>query len=389
MRRLPPTLLLTIVLAVSLAASAQTETVLYNFCNGVIGCTTDGLGPVGSLIIDPAGNFYGVTNWGGTYAHGTVFKLTPDGTESILYSFGAPSSDGLVPDAGLLRDGLGNLYGTTAAGGTYSWGTVFKLAPDGTETILHSFSRNGIDGASPESPLLMDKSGNLYGTTIAGGPYNDSGILFELSPDGTETILHSFGNGTDGAGPSGALIMDSAGNLYGTTQIGGAYPNGGTVFKYSSNGTETILHNFNPSNGDGVWPFDGVLMDKKGNLYGTTAYGGVYSHGTLFVVRPDGSEVIVHRFGYKTDGSNPEAGLIMDAKGNLYGTTFAGGSANRYAGTVFRYSPAGTETILVNFDVANGYEPVAGLIMDKSGNLYGVTTGGGTASAGTVFKVTP
>src|ERR1019366_3249147 len=254
---------------------AAQETVLHNFnFNG-----TDGLSPWAGLIFDAAGNLYGTTHQGGTYGAGTVFELMPVAggtwTEQVLHSF-SNGADGGDPQAGLIVDTAGNLYGTTVTGGTYTYGTVFELTPAAggtwTETVLHNFNSDGTDGTYPSAGLIFDAAGNLYGTTQDGGTSN-SGTVFELSPDGsggwTEGVLHSFGVGTDGVHPSQGLVFDAAGNLYGTTFYGGTYAYG-TAFELTPAGggtwTEKILHNFNSDGTDGYHPHAGLIPDAVGNL---------------------------------------------------------------------------------------------------------------------------
>ena len=290
--------------------------------------------------MDASGNLYGTTNIGGAYSDGTVFKITPSGTESVLYSFGSVANDGVHPEAGLVMDASGNLYGTTNIGGAYSDGTVLKITPSGTETVLHSFGSVTNDGAYPYAGLVMDASGNLYGTTSRGGAYSD-GTVFKITPSGTESILYSFGSVTnDGAYPEAGLVMDASGNLYGTTEFGGAYSDG-TVFKITSSGTESILYSFGSVAEDATNPAARLMMDASGNLYGTTAGGGLYDYGTVFKITPSGTESILYSlagayFSYY-DGMDPQSGLVMDASGNLYGTTEFGGAYSD--GTVFRINP--------------------------------------------------
>lgn len=331
------------------------ETVLHSFTNNGL----DGMQPTGGLIMGPNGNLYGTTEYGGTtyYFSGTVFEISPSGTETVLYSFCSQigCTDGASPYGELLMDTKGNLYGTTLAGGAYGHGTVFKLSPSGTVTVLYSFcSQTGCpDGSYPNGGLIMDPNGNLYGTTYEGGLSSSCfggygcGIVFKLSPDGAYSILHTFANnGTDGANPEAGLIMDKKGNLYGTTEAGGAYGyecgslGCGTVFKLSPDGTETILHSF--GNGtDGFSPISGLVMDAKGNLYGATTVGGASGGGIIFELSRSGTETVLHSFCSQqacTDGEDPYLGrLIMDANGNLYGTTFRGGAYGD--GTVFRVTP--------------------------------------------------
>src|ERR1039458_6316092 len=321
--------------------------------------------------------------------------------EKVLYSFGN-GTDATYPVAGLIFDAAGNLYGTTEHGGAYQCsggggcGTVFELSPDGsggwTATVLHSFG-NGTDGIDPNGGVIFDAAGKLYGTTLEGGAYG-YGTVFELSPNGgggwTETVLYSFcsqTNCTDGDAPYAGLIFDPAGNLYGTTLGGGTY-NYGAVFEVTPNGTETVLHSFTGT--DGVYPYAGLIFDPAGNLYGTTGQGGTYDGGTVFEVTPNGTETVLHNFNNNgTDGAYPYAGLIFDAAGNLYGTTLEGGAYGY--GAVFEVTPNGTETVLHNFNNngTDGYSPYASLIFDAAGNLYGTTNSGGTYNHATVFELTP
>ena len=337
-----------------------TESVLWDFGNGA-----DGQGPSAGLIIDARGNLYGTTQIGGTHGAGTVFELIPPATtggswaESILWSFGG-NGDGLNPSAGLLMNARGALYGTTEVGGAHGMGTVFELTPPATsggswsDAILWSFGQ-GTDGALPEAGLLMDTRGKLYGTTIVGGAYGAAGAggtVFALTPPAlsggnwTEAIIWSFGNGADGLYPRASLIMDDRGELYGVTTSGGVYGNGqfragGTVFKLTPDGKESVLWNF--GNGtDGQAPEGGLIMGVRGSLYGTTYAGGIYSGGnsggTVFEVSPAGNESVLWNFGDGTDGQAPSAGLIMDGRGKLLGTSNSGGIYT--AGTVFAIATA-------------------------------------------------
>jgi uncharacterized repeat protein (TIGR03803 family) len=408
------------------AATNWNEKVRLNF-NG-----SDGVNPVAGLIFDAAGNLYGTTYGGGTYGYGTVFELTPNGsggwTQTVLYSFGANGQyDGANPYAGLIFDAAGNLYGTTYSGGTYSncvdpltCGTVFELTPTAgggwTETTLYSFSGRP-DGSNPGAGLILDAASNLYGTTLGGGAYG-YGTVFELTPTGggnwSETVLHSFGNGTDGYGPWAGLIFDAAGNLYGTTTGGGANYEG-TVFELTPTAgggwTEQVLYNFNNGN-DGWQPYASLIFDAAGNLYGTTTGGGNGNGncgnsgcGTAFELTPTAgggwTQQVLHNFNNNgPDGWLPYAGVIFDDSGNLYGTTFYGGTYDScpggilYCGMVFELTPTAggtwTERVLYNFGSGtDGANPAGTLIFDAAGNLYGPTYGGGTLADGTVFELTP
>jgi len=396
------------ILAVSLIATgtpatAQREKVLHNFEEGGY----YGSFPGSSLILDSSGNLYGTTPIGDIREGGIVFELSPKTTgtgwtATTVHAFSGTAGDGSDPVASLIFDAAGNLYGTTYSSGAYGWGTVFELSPTTggtwTETILYSFG-NGSDAQHPGSSLILDAAGNLYGTTYSGGTDN-LGAVFELSPAAgggwTETVLHSFSTGTDGQYPQSALILDPAGNLYGTTTLGGAY-NIGTVFELSpadNTWTEKILHSFKPNGHDGGIPFAGLTMDHAGNLYGTTNFGGLYGYGTVFEIKPASqSEKILYSFSGRPDGEYPYAGVIFDTSGNLYGTTTDGGTAG--AGAVFKMtstSTGWTETVVHSFGAGNstdGSYPDAGVVFDTLGNLYGTTTYGGTYDDGTVFAIRP
>jgi len=310
--------------------------------------------PRNGLIADSAGNLYGTTSGGGASYKGVVFKLAPDGTETVLHSFPGFPSDGNSPYAGLIADSAGNLYGTTLSRDSVSHaGVVFKLAPNGTagwtETVLHSFTGFPTDGALPYAGLIADSAGNLYGATTGGGA-SGQGVVFKLAPDGTETVLHAFTGGSDGAYPGvGPLIADSAGNLYGTTTGGGGGPGAsgqGVVFKLSPDGTETVLHSFTLGSGGGG-PLAGLIADSAGNLYGTTQVGGASGQGVVFKLAPNGTggwtESVLYSFTGGSDGGQPFYGsLIADGAGNLYGTTVGGGASG--AGVVFKLSGTGFVT---------------------------------------------
>ena len=385
-------------LAMSGAADAGQVNVLYAFQGG-----TDGAGPSPGVISDSQGNLYGTTaQGGGTGCNdgqgcGTVFRVTPDGTETVLYAFqGGPG--GQFPYTGLARDKDGNIYGVTG-GGTDDSGTgnncncgaVFKLAPDGTETVLHTFS-GGSDGAYPAAGLLVDKRGNLFGTTSGGGNRNCAnephgcGTVFKIAPDGTESVIYAFcaqANCADGAGPASALTADKAGNLYGTTSYGGSIIEGGTVFRLAPNGTETVLYSFcqvQPNCQDGQSPMAGVTLDQAGNLYGTTYQGGsFFGFGAVFKLAPDGTETVLHSFS-KIDGLSPTSGVIVDQAGDLYGTT-ANALKCKYEGTVYRLSPDGSEKL----SCLPGQ--TYGGVVEKNGTLYGTGFSPGEDSDGFVFAI--
>lgn len=436
-----------IVIAASTLAFGQTESILHDFISMPHGGT-----PQAPLVADASGNFYGTTAWGGTYGWGAVFKLSLGAngkwTQTILYSFQG-GTDGSTPVAGLIFDSAGNLYGTTS-GDTESYefgsgcyvantcGTVFELSPNSngswTESVLHTFGAFG-DGAFPLGPVIFDKAGNLYGTTEYGGT-GQFGTVFELSPSAggtwTDSILYNFTDETDGGLPLAGVTFDAAGNIYGTTWYGGDincnYEQGyqpygcGTVFEltHNSNGSwsESVLESFDWENG--AFPLGNVVLDAEGNIYGTTQYGpGLNCSagcGTVFKIAPSNGtwiSSIVYTFAGGPDGQGPASGLVEDASGNFYGTTAGGGSTTGCTygcGTVFEVTPTKglvwTEKVLHSFAGsasapygADGYNPVAGLILDSAGNLYGTASQGGSVSAathcvgvdrcgGTIFKLT-
>jgi uncharacterized repeat protein (TIGR03803 family) len=408
-------LLLCFVLAPDARAEGKYKT-LYRFTGG-----SDGGSLQTGLIFDSAGNLYGTTYSGGAYGDGVVFELTPnaDGnwTENVLHQF-TGGKDGGGP-TGLMFDQSGNLYGTTWFGGTSksSSGTVFKLTPkpDGSwvESVLYSFT-DGNDGATPQAGVIFDQAGDLYGTTISGGPHGQ-GVVFRLAQNAnggwTESVLHHFcslTNCSDGLFPSGSLIFDANGNLYGTTAFGGTNDHG-IVFKLTPNAdggwTESVLHDFcsltNCS--DGFGPRAGLIFDVAGNLYGAAIGGGGHGDGVVFELtpNPDGTwtEKVLYGFVGKR-GISPGSNLIFDVAGNLYGTTTLGGDPSYCTndippgcGVVFKLTPNSKglwrERVLHTFLDHPGALPLAGVIFDNTGNLYGTTAGDNTATNGSVFEIMP
>ncbi|HTT82771.1 MAG TPA: choice-of-anchor tandem repeat GloVer-containing protein [Rhizomicrobium sp.] len=307
------------------------ESPLYSFTGG-----TDGAYPFAGVITDPSGDIYGTTAEGGAYGEGVVFKLA-GGTETVLHPFAGGSSDGALPVASLIIDGAGNLYGTTYIGGTDDMGTVFKVTPSGTESILHSFS--GGDGAYPAASLVMDSTGTLYGTTYEGGTSTNCaggcGTIFKLPTGGAESVIHSFSGG-DGALPAAALIREGNGDLYGTTAEGGSN-NLGAVFEFSNKGKLVVLHSF-AGGSDGSYPVSPVAK-KSGFLYGTTSSGGTSGDGTVYKT-PDkpASDTVLHSFTGGSDGADPKGGLLYHS-GVFFGAAYAGANpgcnSGNGCGTVF------------------------------------------------------
>jgi uncharacterized repeat protein (TIGR03803 family) len=335
------------------SAMAQTETVLYNFCSQT-DCG-DGEYPNADLRLDDRGNIYGTANNGGSNEQGLVFELTPEGEEQTALFDG---TDGANPGFKVIL-GDGSLFGTTGAGG-YGYGSVFKVIPGGKLISLYSFCRNEPGCADGSEPgwIVLGKNGDLYGTTFKGGAYNNGGTVFKLTQSGQETVLYSFCSVVlcaDGAGPGGAIALDKNGNLYGATAGGGA--NGhGTMFKLTPQGEETVLYNFctvqQPYCGDGDSP-SGLVFGRDGNLYGVTAGGGANAYGAVYRVTLAGQETVLYSFCSQpncADGYSPN-GVVFDKSNNLYGTTLLGGanSGSGLGGTVFKLTPAGQETVLHSF----------------------------------------
>jgi uncharacterized repeat protein (TIGR03803 family) len=410
-------------LLASIVVPAQTQAQKFKVLHTFHGA--NGGEPLGVLVRDSAGNIYGTTGVGGTgkcskYGCGTAFKLNNVGKQVWLHSF--EGANGFVPAAGLLRDAAGNLFGTTVEGGRITkacggvqgggCGVVFKLDSAGKETVLYKFP-GFPSGSGPEALLVKDNAGNLYGTTYQGGTSN-FGTVFKIDKSGKESILHSFAGPPDGGG-DGALsyagvIRDAAGNLYGVTAGGGAF-GAGVVYEVDAAGKESLLYSFTGGS-DGGGPESVLLFDSQGNLYGTTANGGNgqcggTGCGVVFELSPHAggtwAEAVLYTFcslSNCADGERPLTGpLVRDSVGNLYGATIFGGTFRNCngdgCGVVFKLDANGEETVLHDFTGgADGAFPFAGLAIDDSGNLYGTTQGGGatcfvTSTCGVVFKIVP
>jgi uncharacterized repeat protein (TIGR03803 family) len=367
----------------------------------------DGGGLWSPVALDGKGNLYGATSGGGPYGYGIVFMLVPrpNGSwiETVLHSFKNGDPGGSEPNGGLILDGVGNIYGTATAGGAHHSGVVFELRRGSnrwTESVLHNFcSRSGCeDGGSPSAGVIWDKAGGLLGTAA------DAFELTSSSSGWKETVLHRFGiKKGDGVDPFAGLILDTSGNIFGTTQAGGIGCGGGgcgTVYELahtSSGWKETVLYSFNNNGTDGYTPGNGALIiDASGHLYGTTAVGGTGEWGTVFQLKRIAGrwkETIVYNFTNGPSGGFPAGGVVMDKAGNLYGTTISGGTSSCDCGVIYKLSPESkgrwTYTVLHRFTGNDGAQPAASLILDNRGNLYGTTPLGGANGAGVVFELTP
>ncbi len=405
----------------SISAFGQHYKVLYNFTGG-----SDGAFPKSALLLDAAGNLYGTTVSGGNNESfcggegcGIVFELSPNiegsWSETILYAF-CPNkfcADGASPMSGLVIDPQGNLYGSTRYGGTSpNDGIVYELSPPSlpsgswTEKVLYNFCslQNCSDGAVPNQ-VILDTSGNLYGTTVEGGSMNH-GVVFELSPSASswsESVLFKFCTSGQkiicptGAQPLAGVTFDTRGNLYGTTSNGGSKtgPGSGLVYELSPNSTgwiETNIYSFYTENQNQASPSGNVIFDALGNLYSTTASAGAFECGQVFKLSlQNGGEFRRVSFNCQ-NGNSPRSGPLLDPKsGALYGTTAGGGTTSN--GVAYKISSNGNESVLYNFcqetNCADGALPFGGLVADQSGNLYGVAYQGGTYNAGVVFEITP
>ena len=378
--------------ATVIASPAQTFSSLLSFND------TDGAQPFYTQLIQATdGNFYGTTFLDGVNGGGTVFRITPAGKLSTLYSFCEQNecADGANPYAGVIQGTDGNFYGTTQEGGVSIYnsspGIIFKISPNGVVKTIYNFCSKPActDGFSPYGGLIQGTDGNFYGTTYSGGK-GLNGTVFKVTPAGVLTTLHSFcfaPGCIDGANPSGNLIQASNGNFYGTTFSGSE---SGTIFEITPTGTLTTIYTFCATGvcSDGAMPQAGLVQTSNGNFYGTTSGGGAHSEGTVFQVTAAGAFKTLYSFCAKSgcpDGSTPVAGLIQATDGNFYGAASQGGAHKD--GTIFKITPAGAITILHSFNVVDGSAPQATLLQATSGTFYGATNTGGTSNDGTIFSL--
>jgi uncharacterized repeat protein (TIGR03803 family) len=397
-------MLLLLVAATAATSPAQTFKTLYNFCSkkNPYGVCLDGQNPFNTPLVQGAnGDLYGTTTSGGTNNYGTVFKVTTAGELTTIYNFCSQPSctDGNYPNGGLLLATDGSFYGVTNQGGAYNYGTVFKITAAGELTTLYNFCSQAscTDGEYPQAGLIQASNGNFYGTTYVGGAYSQ-GTAFEMTPSGTLTTLYSFCAGyqcADGGDMTSGLIQAADGNFYGTAYSGGGsdcspYSGGGTFFRLTSSGTLTTLAAFCQPNG--FYPNSALVQAANENFYGTTAAGGNGTntgYGTFYEMTPTGSQTSLHSFCLQTgcpDGQDPQA-LILAPDGNFYGTTWYGG-ANSGTGTVFEITSTGQLTTLHTFTGTDGINPNGALLLDTNGTFYGTTFDGGeNDNAGTVFSL--
>lgn len=365
-----------------------------------LGGACPGGSPYCGLVVGADGNLYGTTTAGGSNNLGTVFQLTPGGGFTSLFAFNG--TNGANPYAALTPGNGGLFYGTTSAGGVSNWGTIFLVTTNGAFTNLFSFSgtNNPWQGANPAAALVPDGVGNLWGTANFGGLTNalylnistllgnGYGTVFELTSNGTVTIPIVFG-GTNGAHPSGGLVLAKDGNFYGTTTWGG---NGltassagfGTIFRLNPNGTITNIYRFG-GGGDGGFIYAGLVQGNDGWLYGGAFQGGSVGNGTLFKVSTNGDFLPLRTFGY-FESATPYAGMMEGGDGNLYGTTFGNAQYGNY-GSVYQLTTGGAFTNLVSFNNANGNHPAGVLVQGPDNNLYGTTSAGGANGLGTIFRL--
>lgn len=387
-----------LLLVVVPAGRAQTFSVLHYFTGA-----GDGAVPTSGVLVDSKGDVYGVTQRGGSFNYGTLFRLDANNHETLIHNF--LGGEGLFPSASLISDPAGNLYGLTSDGGApegggcaHGCGTVFKKDNKGKGSILYAFTGT-TDGGAPFGALVRDAAGNLYGTAENGGVKNcyvnyGCGVIFKLDTANHETVLYEFTDRVDGKLPTG-VIADTSGDLYGTTYDGGIYGIG-CVYRLDPSGTFTVLYSF-PGGADGSAPNGHLVIDAAGNLYGTTtSVFNSHGYGIVFKLDPTGNLTVLYNFTVGSDGEYPSS-LVMDSAGNLYGVTLGGGTGGGCyyggCGTVFRLDTRGNKTILHSFNGKDGQLPNS-LVMDGTGNLYGTTLGGGKGNdcsyykgCGTVFKL--
>ena len=356
--------------------SAQTFSVLHSFAAG----TANGEKPEAGVVLDSSGNMYGTTANGGSTGAGILWEYSPSGAFTILHTF-TSTTDGSNPNCPIVIN-QNNIYGTTFGSGPSTYGTLWEYSSTGTFTVLHSFV-SASDGGNPFAGVTFDSSGNMYGTCWQGGA-NSGGTLWEYSSTGTFSVLHAFTSALDGKTLYRGASFDTSGNLYGTCNAGGANSSG-TIWEYSSTGTFSVLYSLTSAS-DGGSPYAGVTVNSSGNLYGTCETGGAHSGGTLWEISAGGNFTVLHSFTSASDGATPYADVTFDSGGNIYGTCHGGGA---YAGgTIWKYSSTGTFSVLYSLQTSGGTTPYAGVTLNSSNTIFGTCEAGGKTSYGTLWKLT-
>lgn len=405
-RRIPPFagalfIFTAIALMATAAWAASTTNLVYSFAGSTDGEYTDT-----ELVRDSAGNLYGTSVQGGTYGGGTVFQVTTAGVHTVLYNF-TGGADGGEPYKGVTLDAQGDLYGTAVTGGGGSCeggcGVVFKLTNSGgvwTQSVIHTFL-GGTDGSGPGSPVSIDSHGNVYGTTPTGGAFG-MGTVYQLKSGANGwkiRILHTFSGGADGGGGSaGRLLIDAAGNLFGACTVGGVH-GFGTIFQMSFNQGSwkfTTLYAFRDQP-DGALPYGGLVMDKQGNLFGTTYYAGANDLGTVYKLSYSNgtwTEKVLYSFKGGLDGASPISSLAADSAGNFYGTTSDGGASTCSCGVIFKMTHTSSgkwgESVVYRFPgTPNPGFAYNGMISGAGGTFYGATVHGGSTNDGAIYEFLP
>jgi uncharacterized repeat protein (TIGR03803 family) len=356
--------------------------------------------PAGGVIFDAAGNLYGTTVYGGSAGNaGAVFSYSPV-SDSVSIAFAFDGNNGSEPGGALTLDGNGNVYGIAQGGGEAGCGVLFEIPAEGSESTFLNFGSTNV--CNPNGGVELNSQGDFYGISEFQGT-SGAGQIYQISPSGAFASLYNFMNSPDGALPMATPLLSNAGNFFGTTAFGGvdacsALQEGcGVVYEYSSL-SESILYSFTNYGTDGSFPMGSLVMDAKGNLYGTTYAGGLADLGIVFALSPPAKQgegwkrTTLHQFSGGSDGAHPGGGLVMDSQGNIYGTTYQGIGKTKY-GTVFKFSttPPRQFTTLYTFagPPNEGAYPAGVLALDAQGNLYGITQGGGNSNLGTLYKLSP
>jgi uncharacterized repeat protein (TIGR03803 family) len=365
------------------AAEAITYSVVHSFAKDGV----DGQQPLAAPVQDKFGNFWGTTSKGGVNGKGVIYAIPLAGGYTVYHPFANDGVDGTYPASGLFKGKKDTLWGTAQFGGADNYGVVFQVTPGGNDKVIHTFTDAANDGAQPETGLIGDTQGNLWGNTYVGGA-SQFGTVFKITSLNVFSVVHSFGGApSDGAYPNSGQLLDAGGNIWGTTFQGGA--NGlGTIFKITPTGSYSVVYSFNGVGG--FSPLAGLTPDGRGHFWGNASAGGQNGYGTVYYINQHGLYSVAHTFAADgVDGIYPVGGLVRDKNGNLWGMTADGGAY--LGGTIFEITAAGVYSVVYSFkkDGADGNFPQAGLLLDKNGNFWGTTQLGGASNAGTVFAFTP